>query len=57
MVLVGYRAAPPWLRGCERLPGVATGVENEEAQYPMFVCEGPRAPWQQVWPQVRRLAA
>ncbi|UJP39995.1 glycosyltransferase family 39 protein [Cellulomonas palmilytica] len=57
VVLTGYPVAPVWLRGCERLPGVDSGVDNEEAQYPVFVCAGPTEPWARLWPQVRRLAA
>ncbi len=57
VVLTGYPRAPSWMRGCTRVAPVATGVDNEASQAPLFVCDGPTRPWDQVWPQVTHLSA
>ncbi|MBF6215104.1 glycosyltransferase family 39 protein [Nocardia puris] len=31
------------------------GIDNDEQGAPLFVCRGTRAPWSQLWPEVRRL--
>ncbi len=59
VVVLGYDAPPPWLEGCAEVGHVrnSAGVENEEHGKPVLVCAGPTAPWSEVWPRVRRLAA
>jgi hypothetical protein len=34
----------------------ALGFDNDEQGAPIFVCNGPRAPWSQLWPQMKQLA-
>lgn len=46
-----------WFSGCEQVATVRNdaGVDNDEDGTPVRVCTGPRAPWDETWPQVRRL--
>ena len=45
------------LRGCRAVARIDNdaGVDNEERGTPVFVCDGPRRPWSEVWPAVRHL--
>jgi 4-amino-4-deoxy-L-arabinose transferase-like glycosyltransferase len=46
-----------WFATCREAARVDNGVrlENEEQGRPVHVCTGRRAPWVELWPQVRRL--
>lgn len=43
--------------GCEQRAEVSNpaGVENDEFGAPVLLCAGPRRPWSQLWPELRRL--
>ena len=44
------------LRDCRVVARIhnEAGVENEEQGAPVMVCSGPRRPWSQEWPALRR---
>ena len=59
VIVVGYSPAAiaARLRGCEvaaRIDNEA-GVDNDEQGTPVLVCLGPRRPWSEEWPRLRRL--
>lgn len=58
-VLVGYDGAPAWAVGCEVVATVDNGfgVDNEEQDGVVQVCDGPNGTWSSVWPQVTHLSA
>lgn len=56
-VVVGFDAATLRKHFAEVHPAGkldnGVGVNNDTQGSPMWVCEGPRAPWSQLWPQLR----
>lgn len=58
VVLVGAQAMDQHFTSCEPAGELANGVEveNEEEGVAILVCEGPREPWSQLWPQLRHLS-
>jgi hypothetical protein len=54
VVVVG-RGPLASLRGCRVVARVDTGIDNEEDGAPVSLCDGPRRPWSQEWPALRRL--
>jgi hypothetical protein len=33
---------------------IDTGIDNEENGTPVWSCTGPREPWAELWPRLRR---
>ena len=62
VILVGYRnlgVAHAEFEGCRPAGRFhnGLGIENEEQGMPFFVCERPRRPWSQIWPELHHLNA
>lgn len=59
VVAVGPRTLTAALEGCELADTLVDrdGVDNEEAGTEVWVCDGPRRPWAELWPELRRLSA
>ncbi len=59
VIVVGLRASTvaASLRDCALAARIdnRVGVENEEQGTRVMVCRGPRAPWSELWPSLRRL--
>jgi len=59
VVVVGYREPSVDFVGCRRVATFDNGanVDNEEQGGPLFVCQRPRLPWAEAWPELRHLDA
>jgi len=59
VIVIGYRDPPVELERCRPVEVVDNGVEleNEEQGGAVFVCQGPRGPWDKVWPALSHLDA
>jgi hypothetical protein len=59
VVVVGYRSPASDFIGCRRAGTVPTvdGADNDEDGGPIWVCQGPRRPWSQLWPRLVHLDA
>jgi len=59
VIVVGYRAEQlqAWFGRVEQAAVVDNGVglDNDEQGAPVWVARDPRAPWPELWPQLRRL--
>lgn len=59
VVAVGFEGSEltRWMRGCQVEARIdnAAGVENEELGRAIWLCEGTRRPWSELWPELRRL--
>ena len=59
VIVVGYRAEQlqAWFGRVEQAAVVDNGVglDNDEQGVPVWVARDPRAPWPELWPQLRRL--
>ncbi len=57
VVVVGYRAAvlDDWFDGCARVAEITTphGIDNDVNGKPIWRCDGPAEPWDQLWPRMR----
>ena len=47
----------PHLENCEVRARIDNreGVDNDEQGEPVMVCDGPRRPWREEWPDLRHL--
>jgi 4-amino-4-deoxy-L-arabinose transferase-like glycosyltransferase len=45
------------LRKCRQVGKIdnGDGVDNDEQDTPLYLCSGPRAPWAEIWPDLRHL--
>ena len=59
VIVVGYRVPPATFEGCRRAATIDNGVdlENEEQGGSVFVCDRPREPWAEIWPELAHLDA
>ena len=59
VIVLGYRDPPADFEECRRAATVDNGVEldNEEQGGAVFLCERPRRPWAELWPELRHLDA
>jgi hypothetical protein len=59
VVVVGYRSPASDFTGCRRAGTVPTvdGADNDEDGGPIWVCQGPRRPWSELWPRLVHLDA
>ena len=59
VVVVGYREPSVDFVGCRRVATFDNGanVDNEEQGGSLFVCQRPRLPWAEAWPELRHLDA
>ncbi len=57
VLVVGYRAPGEFLNGCRQLGSIVmpNDVDNEEQGAPLWRCEAPRRPWDQLWPSLRHI--
>jgi hypothetical protein len=60
VIIVGWwdnATLDEWFTGCSDVGRVrnSDGVDNEENGVPIRTCDGPRAGWQALWPEIRRL--
>jgi hypothetical protein len=57
VIVVGFRRRGDLERhfaGCTVRARIATGIDNEENGTPVWSCAGPRKPWAELWPRLRR---
>jgi hypothetical protein len=59
VIVLGYLEPPGELEGCRPAATIDNGVglDNEEQGGTVFLCERPRAPWAEVWPELEHLDA
>jgi 4-amino-4-deoxy-L-arabinose transferase-like glycosyltransferase len=59
LVVVGYRSPDVDFVGCRRAGRIPTvdGADNEENGSSVWVCDRPRRPWSQLWPDLVHLDA
>jgi 4-amino-4-deoxy-L-arabinose transferase-like glycosyltransferase len=57
VVAVGFGRPPPVLPGCTLHARIRSphDVDNDENGSPIWICDAPRRPWREVWPELRRL--
>lgn len=59
MLVVGRqgRWVAEWFERCEIVGALddGVGVDNEEQGVPLTLCDGPTAPWDEIWADVRHL--
>ena len=57
VLVVGYRAPGDVLAGCRPLGSIVMphDVDNEEQGAPLWRCDAPRQPWDQLWPSLRHI--
>ena len=57
VVVVGYDGATlaSWFDGCTRVAEITTphGIDNDVNGTPIWRCDGPVEPWEQLWPRMR----
>ena len=59
VIVLGYRDPSVSFEGCRATATIDNGVEleNEEQGGTVFVCDGPRQPWAEIWPVLAHLDA
>jgi hypothetical protein len=57
VLVVGYRAPGGFLVGCRELDPIVMpdDVDNEEQGAPLWRCDAPSRPWQELWPDIRHI--
>ncbi len=57
VLVVGYRNPGEFLAGCVMLDPIEMphDIDNEEQGAPLWRCDGPRRPWDLLWPELRHI--